>query len=102
MQWAEVFKYLLLVTSNKCYLLDNESSSTLGCGRSYMNLFLSFLISKTIMFTEVSSSYIPLFVRIKEYCAQGQKSVRTLIDSEARWNANSVHGSQKLHTGIIY
>lgn len=65
-------------------------------------MFLSFLTSKTIVFTEGSSSNIPLSLRIKEYCAQGQKSGRTLIDSEARCNVNSVYGSQKLHIGIIY
>lgn len=92
MQWAEVFRYLLLMTGNRCHLLDKESGSTLGCGTNCLELFLSFLTSKTAVFNEVPSSYItiPFSIRMKEYYAQDQKSVRVFVNLEARWNANSI------------
>lgn len=59
---------------------------------SCVNLFLSFLIGKRKVFSEFSSSYNILFsVRMKEYYAQSQKSVRrTFVGPEARGNANSI------------
>lgn len=98
MLWAELLPFLLPVVVTGVASLTNHQVLLLALAlTSCVNL--SCLTGNRMVFSEFFSSYNILFsMRMKEYYAQSQKSVRRAsVGPEARGNANSIWFSKRIY-----